>query len=155
MARTEWEIFYTTGRVLCFGALWTIVVLSLALSHVERNLTLIGWASVIGASLIFSTTTIPYKTPSLQTAHIDPLLFSVFTGIGIFLVSLPIMVYLLGKHTYTHFLSFSISLSLRIMTALTPPSSLILFLTSHRAAAVLSLRRSRLSLHLHRRRLQL
>ena len=106
MVRTETEIIYTTCVVLCFSTLYTTIVLSLALSNVESNLPMIGWSSVIGASFIFSTTTIPYKTPSLIQEDIDPLLFSVFTGIGIFIVSVPIMIYLLVTNQQ-QFLPFS------------------------------------------------
>ncbi len=58
--------------------------------------SLIGWLSVIGASIVFGTTCIPMKSPQLATQQIDPMLFAFYVGIGIFIISTPLAVYLLA-----------------------------------------------------------
>lgn len=54
-----------------------------------------GWIAVLGASLVFGSTGIPFKTPSLQGVEPDPILFAFFAGFGIFIASLPLQAYLL------------------------------------------------------------
>lgn len=53
-----------------------------------------GYLAVFGASIIFSTTTIPMKAPALRRLDVDGMLFALLTGVGIFAVSVPLCAYL-------------------------------------------------------------
>jgi hypothetical protein len=58
-----------------------------------------GWFAALGASFIFGSTGVPMKLPpsttrKLQPLHINPILFAVWSSVGIFLVSCPLVVFL-------------------------------------------------------------
>ena len=51
-----------------------------------------GWISVLGASVIFGSTGLPFKTESFDGVSVDPILLALCSSIGIFLVSLPLTI---------------------------------------------------------------
>ncbi|KAL7563908.1 hypothetical protein ACA910_008040 [Epithemia clementina (nom. ined.)] len=53
-----------------------------------------GWIAVFGASIIFGSTGIPFKSPSLGSVQPDPIIFAFFAGFGIFVVSVPLQLFL-------------------------------------------------------------
>lgn len=76
----------------------TLVIIMLSISD---SLTYKGWFAAIGASFIFGSTGVPMKRPpsidqllSQPEIQIDPILFAVWSSVGIFFVSLPLVVYI-------------------------------------------------------------
>ena len=55
-----------------------------------------GWVAVVGASIVFGSTGVPMKTPALKSCQVDSFVFALYNSIGIFIVSIPIIVYLLA-----------------------------------------------------------
>lgn len=53
-----------------------------------------GWVAVVGASIVFGSTGVPMKTPALKTLQVDSFVFALYNSIGIFMVTLPLVVYL-------------------------------------------------------------
>ena len=66
-----------------------------------------GWIAIVGASITFGTTGIPMKYESLQSAQVDPSVFSLYTALGLFIVCCPFLIYLLVIDSFA-FLSFGI-----------------------------------------------
>jgi len=62
----------------------------------------LGWIATFGAAMIFTFTTTPMKSPLLATLSIDPMLFAFFTLCGIFLVSIPLAVYLASVSAFVY-----------------------------------------------------
>jgi len=75
---------------VCF--IGTISVLQ-SLGHPQAT----GWVSALGASVIFGSTGLPFKTDSLESVSVDPILFALFSSLGIFLVSLPLALVLIQR----------------------------------------------------------
>ena len=94
MLRTSSEITRVSAVLVVISCLSDGLILAFASASSSYGDMVIGWIAVCFASLIFSTTTIPMKDPQLQYFEIDTTVFSLFTGVGIFLVSVPLSVYL-------------------------------------------------------------
>lgn len=95
MPRTSSEISRLSAILVVLSCLSDGVILAFASAPSSDKATLFtGWIAVCFASLIFSTTTIPMKDPQLQHLEIDTTVFSLFSGFGVFLVSVPLSVYL-------------------------------------------------------------
>lgn len=90
--------------------LWMMVVssvligLMLVISHYEQSSpategntsqSIAGWIAVVGAAIVFGSTGVPMKSPALVSLEVDSFIFALYTSVGIFLVSLPLIVYLL------------------------------------------------------------
>lgn len=54
-----------------------------------------GWVAVIGAAIIFGGTGIPMKYKVLEEVKVNPSIFSLYTGIGVFLNTIPVTIYLI------------------------------------------------------------
>jgi len=74
-----------------------------------------GWIAVLGASVIFGSTGIPFKTKSLQGSSPDPIMFAFYSSWGIFLVSLPLSVFLVWNNNKFSFQPWAIWGSLDIL----------------------------------------
>ena len=66
-----------------------------------------GWIAVVGASITFGATGIPMKYESLQSAQVDPSVFSLYTALGLFIVCFPFLIYLVVIKSFV-FLSYGI-----------------------------------------------
>ena len=62
--------------------------------------TVAGWVAVCGASIIFGGTGVPMKSPSLIDFKVDPFVFSLYTSIGIFIISFPLIIYLAVRNVF-------------------------------------------------------
>lgn len=59
-----------------------------------------GWIAVSGASFIFGGSGIPMKSPSLLNIPPNPLIFALHVSVGIFLLTLPLVTYLLESKQF-------------------------------------------------------
>ena len=78
------------------------VFLFLGCTFDDATFQSMGFLAVLGASLIFSTTTIPYKMPQLDKA-IDPLIFTVCQAWNITSVVTLLFLCYSGPLNITHF----------------------------------------------------
>ena len=94
-------------RVCC----WMMIVaaaligLMLVISHYEGasaanennpSQSVAGWIAVVGAAIVFGSTGVPMKSPALISLQVDSFVFALYTSIGIFVVSVPLIIYLLA-----------------------------------------------------------
>lgn len=88
-----------TDQVTCLS----VALVAISLAYVGAIMALIaitggnaasGYLAIFGASIVFSTTTIPMKAPALLRLEVEGLLFALLTGAGIFAISIPLCVYL-------------------------------------------------------------
>ena len=63
--------------------------------------TTTGWIAVIGASIVFGSTGIPMKSPGLHGIKVNPYLFAANNSIGIFIASIPSILYLLYEKKFS------------------------------------------------------
>jgi multidrug transporter EmrE-like cation transporter len=96
--RSEAEIRRLSTIVIAL-AFAVVTAMLIALGTLGHR-TWLGWIGVVSASVIFSTTTVPMKLPSLATSTNDPMIFALFTGLGIFIVSIPICIYLWAINSF-------------------------------------------------------
>lgn len=92
--RTKEEVTFVSCCVVAYS-----LVMVLAMFLTIRYLPdAAGWVAVIGAATTFGATGVPMKDPTMSIgASIDPFLFALWTGFGIFVVNLPIFIYLLAN----------------------------------------------------------
>ena len=95
-------------RKVCFWMMVmsaTLIALVLIISHFEgSNLaskenpsqSIAGWVAVVGAAIVFGSTGVPMKSPALVVLEIDSFVFAMYTSLGIFFVSIPLIIYLLA-----------------------------------------------------------
>lgn len=81
--------------LIALSVILICATLLLSTSSFPNALTLAGYVSVAGASIVFGGSGIPMKSPSLLNRNVDPMVFAMYTGIGIFFVNLPLILYLL------------------------------------------------------------
>lgn len=94
--RSSREITLLSLLLVVLSCAYSAVVL--AFSSINIRSKSVGWAAVCGASIIFSATTMPMKDPALAALQLDPMVFALFTGAGIFLVcGIPLSFYSLGS----------------------------------------------------------
>ena len=97
------------GIIMIFLAIIWIVIMLVAFPCSEPLNTNCptGWIAVTGAATIFGATGIPMKVPEFEGGsektdetledsyeENDPMIFACYVGIGIFLVSFPLMIYI-------------------------------------------------------------
>ena len=70
IVRTDYELFVVSCLVVFFGSVYVLALMAVAHGRTGPSLYL-GWLSVLGASIIFSTTTIPFKAPQLQVSDLN------------------------------------------------------------------------------------
>ena len=95
--------FFLSHSYLCNKVDYTVLAASCTMMGLSAILIVIisafcppswrGWIAVACASFIFGSTVIPMKSPSLASIQLDPLLFSVYNSLGIFLSSMIIFAY--------------------------------------------------------------
>jgi multidrug transporter EmrE-like cation transporter len=106
-ARSSREITLLSLLLVVLSCAYSAVVL--AFSSINIKSKSVGWAAVCGASVIFSATTMPMKDPALAALQLDPMVFALFTGAGIFLVcGIPLSCYSLGSSDGLIFQPFAI-----------------------------------------------
>ena len=96
MTRTDDEIMGLSFCIIAVSCVYVAVCvyLFLGVQWTPGMFQSMGFMAVLGASLIFSTTTIPYKMPALSNLNIDPLIFTICQAAGIAGVSLPLLLFL-------------------------------------------------------------
>ncbi|CAM6002628.1 unnamed protein product [Sphagnum balticum] len=62
--------------------------------------TTASYGYFVGASLCFGGTGIPMKYKSLKTFKVDPSIFSLYTALGLFLVNIPVLLYLSSRNAF-------------------------------------------------------
>ena len=81
-----------------------IIAVMLVISHLEESSvtnsgkpsqSAAGWVAVVGAAIVFGSTGVPMKSPALALLKIDSFVFALYTSLGIFFVSMPLIIYLL------------------------------------------------------------
>jgi len=76
-----------------------------------------GWMAVIGTSVVFGSTGIPMKSPLLLSIKLDSLVFSLYNGLGITLISIPLVIYLLAVEKFEfHYLGIIGSMDIIVIT---------------------------------------
>ena len=75
-----------------------LIAIMLITSYVASSVA--GWVAVVGASIVFGSTGVPMKTPALKSCQVDSFVFALYNSIGIFIVSIPIIAYLLAIHRF-------------------------------------------------------
>jgi len=82
-----------TISMVLIALTFVAMVLLISLSDIEK-----GWFAALGASFIFGSTGVPMKSPpsakEVQPPQINPILFAVWSSVGIFLVSCPLVIFL-------------------------------------------------------------
>ena len=80
-----------------------IIAVMLVISHLEESnvvnngkpsQSVAGWVAVVGAAIVFGSTGVPMKSPALALLKIDSFVFALYTSLGIFFVSVPLIIYL-------------------------------------------------------------
>lgn len=96
--RTDDEILSASFCIITVSCIYVglFTYLFLGFTWTDDMFRAMGFMAILGASLIFSTTTIPYKMPALSMGKhsIDPLIFTICQAVGIVLVSLPLLLFL-------------------------------------------------------------
>ena len=85
--RTDTEVRVVSGYMILISLLF--IALTLILAELERGTSSeysvnspVGWVSVVGAALVFGSTGIPMKSPSLKSFQVDSIVFSLYNSIG-------------------------------------------------------------------------
>ena len=87
---------------------WIILGVVLILENSSSQYQVVtGWIAVVGASITFGATGIPMKYECLQSAQVDPSVFSLYTALGLFIVCSPFLIYLVVIKSFV-FLSYGI-----------------------------------------------
>ncbi len=115
--------------IFCMAMAAICIVVMLSVANTETSdgelstKSPVGWISVCGASIIFGTTGksfycfvitiitglltffdnvlgIPMKTEALKTKSVNSFVFSLYTSFGVFLVTLPLLIYLLAVQRF-------------------------------------------------------
>lgn len=68
--------------------------------NAELENTLIGAVAVLGAIVTFGSSGIVFKMPSLQKEDVDPVVFQLYSTMGIAGISLPLLAYLVGTEQF-------------------------------------------------------
>jgi glucose uptake protein GlcU len=96
--RSDAAVLKLSFALVLVAAVLIAIMLSIAYLGGE-NRSSAGWVAVAGASIIFGTTGIPMKSPSLKNFKIDSFVFALFTGFGIFSSAIPLIIYLWATGT--------------------------------------------------------
>lgn len=92
--------------MVIIAVLWIIMMLLCAVDFIAGAKHITGYVAVVGASFVFGSTGIPMKSPSLAHSALDPsditnpLIFALYTSLGIFVVNLPVLIYLLSLNSF-------------------------------------------------------
>lgn len=76
-------------------AIAIVLIVGMLLSASSSSSVGTGWIAVVGASVVFGSTGIPMKIKATMDTTLEPVIFALFSGIGIFIVNFPLTVYLL------------------------------------------------------------
>lgn len=63
-----------------------MLVLASILPRSDDSAAPAGWVAVAGAAVVFGSTGVPMKSPSLKELQVDSFVFAVYNSIGIFIV---------------------------------------------------------------------
>lgn len=87
---------------------WCLIGIVFALDSIsDATQAVAGWVAVAGAAIIFGGTGIPMKYKILKEVEVNPSVFSLYTGVGVFLITIPITIYLAVANQF-HFVPYSI-----------------------------------------------
>lgn len=103
--RTDTEVRVVSGYMILISLLF--IALTLILAELERGTSSeysvnspVGWVSVVGAALVFGSTGIPMKSPSLKSFQVDSIVFSLYNSIGIVISTLPLLLYKVATNSF-------------------------------------------------------
>lgn len=76
----------------------SLLIIGIMLGVSQTSTAASGWVAVAGASIVFGSTGVPMKISSLsnEETKLDTVLFACYSNTGIFLISLPLLIYLLA-----------------------------------------------------------
>ena len=88
-------------RVICvIMVIFALILIAVMLVTSYAASFVAGWVAVVGASIVFGSTGVPMKTPALKSCQVDSFVFALYNSIGIFIVSIPIIAYLLAIQSF-------------------------------------------------------
>ena len=80
-----------TIELLTFFLILLALVISVLVTFVPLSNVSKGWVAAVGASFVFGSTGIPMKN---NPSGVDPIIFALCSSVGIFLMSVPVTIYL-------------------------------------------------------------
>ena len=103
--RTDKEVLVVSVCMILISLVFIAVVLSLVTmekgTSAEYSVNSpVGWVAVVGAAVVFGSTGIPMKSPSLKTLNVDSLVYCLYNSVGIVISTIPLILYKVATNTF-------------------------------------------------------
>ena len=103
--RTDREVLVVSISMILISLMFLAVMLIVAATEKGTSNeysvnSAVGWIAVVGAAVVFGSTGIPMKSPSLKTLEVESFVYSLYNSVGIFIATTPLILYKIITGTF-------------------------------------------------------